>query len=175
MLTLPIKRKWFDMIVSGEKKEEYREIKPYWTSRFSKIAGRDGAFPVMLRAGYSKNSPSFIVNVKLTQGYGRREWGAPEDKEVYILTILDMVESSKSGEKMGQVCFYLERKRKLVTLWFGGLGKRKFKYDREDFEIVNGNVKMTFHNSNRGWLYVVVNPNDNELLSIDFFKSKTTG
>lgn len=25
MLTLPIKKKWFDMIVSGEKKEEYRE------------------------------------------------------------------------------------------------------------------------------------------------------
>ena len=24
MLTLPIKKKWFDMIASGEKKEEYR-------------------------------------------------------------------------------------------------------------------------------------------------------
>lgn len=34
MLVLPIKKKWFDMIASGEKKEEYREIKPYWTSRF---------------------------------------------------------------------------------------------------------------------------------------------
>ena len=34
MLTLPIKKKWFDMIVSGEKKEEYREIKPYYDSRF---------------------------------------------------------------------------------------------------------------------------------------------
>lgn len=31
MLTLPIKRKWFDMIVSGEKKEEYREIKAMCT------------------------------------------------------------------------------------------------------------------------------------------------
>ena len=30
MLTLPIKKKWFDMILSGEKKEEYREIKPYY-------------------------------------------------------------------------------------------------------------------------------------------------
>ena len=35
MLTLPIKKKWFDMIKSGEKKEEYREIKPYYTSRFN--------------------------------------------------------------------------------------------------------------------------------------------
>lgn len=25
MLTLPIKKKWFDMILSGEKQEEYRE------------------------------------------------------------------------------------------------------------------------------------------------------
>ena len=33
MLTLPIKKKWFDMIKSGEKKEEYREIKNYWTTR----------------------------------------------------------------------------------------------------------------------------------------------
>lgn len=30
MLILPIKRKWFDMILSGEKKEEYRDIKPYY-------------------------------------------------------------------------------------------------------------------------------------------------
>lgn len=37
MLTLPIKKKWFDMIKSGEKKEEYREIKPYYDSRFYHI------------------------------------------------------------------------------------------------------------------------------------------
>lgn len=34
MLTLPIKKKWFDMIVAGEKKEEYRDIKPYYDTRF---------------------------------------------------------------------------------------------------------------------------------------------
>ena len=26
MIVLPIKKKWFDMILSSEKKEEYREI-----------------------------------------------------------------------------------------------------------------------------------------------------
>lgn len=30
---LTLKKKWFDMIASGEKKEEYREIKPYWVKR----------------------------------------------------------------------------------------------------------------------------------------------
>lgn len=38
-LILPIKKKWYDMISSGEKEEEYREIKPYWTSRFMKKLG----------------------------------------------------------------------------------------------------------------------------------------
>ena len=33
VLTLTISKQWFDMIVSGEKTEEYREIKKYWGSR----------------------------------------------------------------------------------------------------------------------------------------------
>jgi hypothetical protein len=33
ILTLNVSKQWFDMIVSGEKTEEYREIKPYWASR----------------------------------------------------------------------------------------------------------------------------------------------
>lgn len=35
MLVLPIKKKWFDMIACGEKKEEYRKIKRYWITRFN--------------------------------------------------------------------------------------------------------------------------------------------
>ena len=33
MLHLPMKKKWYDMIASGEKKEEYRELTPYWAKR----------------------------------------------------------------------------------------------------------------------------------------------
>lgn len=32
-LRLTIKKKWFDMILSGEKKSEYREIKKHWNRR----------------------------------------------------------------------------------------------------------------------------------------------
>ena len=35
VLTLSVKKEWFDKIVSGEKKEEYREIKPYWIKRLT--------------------------------------------------------------------------------------------------------------------------------------------
>lgn len=34
VLTLNVSKQWFDMIVSGEKTEEYRIIKPYWIVRF---------------------------------------------------------------------------------------------------------------------------------------------
>ena len=33
-LNLVLKSKWFDMIESGGKTEEYREVKPYWIRRF---------------------------------------------------------------------------------------------------------------------------------------------
>lgn len=33
-LKLTIKKKWFDMIIQGEKTSEYREIKDHWCRRF---------------------------------------------------------------------------------------------------------------------------------------------
>ncbi len=33
ILHITLKKKWFDMILSGEKKEEYREVKDYWIKR----------------------------------------------------------------------------------------------------------------------------------------------
>ena len=33
ILDLPLKATWYDMIESGVKTEEYREIKPYWSKR----------------------------------------------------------------------------------------------------------------------------------------------
>lgn len=44
-LTLSLSRKWFDMIASSEKTEEYREIKDFWVRRLVQIPytyeGRD--------------------------------------------------------------------------------------------------------------------------------------
>lgn len=38
-LHLVLKRKWFEMIASGIKTEEYREIKPYWEKRLLDYKG----------------------------------------------------------------------------------------------------------------------------------------
>ena len=37
-ITTQIKREFLSQIVSGEKKTEYREIKPYWTKKFKSIS-----------------------------------------------------------------------------------------------------------------------------------------
>ena len=91
MLTLPIKKKWFDMILSGEKQEEYREMTPYYQVRFKnlwKFAPFNGSLrEIRFRNGYSGNSPSFVAKCTLKTGTGKVEWGAEPGKKYYILKI----------------------------------------------------------------------------------------
>ena len=102
MLILPIKKRWFDMIRSGEKREEYREIKPYYRKRFETIGLLDAyGFPVVnkvcviLRNGYSAKSPQIEAEVTLDIGYGKPEWGAEPDKECYVLEIIENKEGAE--------------------------------------------------------------------------------
>ena len=90
MLILPIKKQWFDMILSGEKKEEYREIKPYWAKRLEFMKSKE--FCVIFKNGYSSKSPKLKCKCKLRIGTGKAEWGAEEGKEYYILEILKIYE-----------------------------------------------------------------------------------
>lgn len=93
MLTLPIKKKWFDMIKSGEKKEEYREIKQYYKARFATLGvGDNSKYYILFRNGYSKNSPSIKCEVEINQGIGNPEWGAEPSKMYYVLKILSVEE-----------------------------------------------------------------------------------
>ena len=84
-LMLPMKKKWFDMILSGEKKEEYRLMTPHWVSRICNICGFDKLeytrkvvalgldiitvdmkvpFRICFVNGYSKDSPRFYGIVR---------------------------------------------------------------------------------------------------------------
>ena len=102
MLVLKIKKKWFEMIASGEKKEEYREIKPYWVTRFNNeldkmlnpIIPNDiekdlVRYPlwmtVYFRNVYGKNRPTLKCKVKLKIKEGREEWGAEKRKKIYCI------------------------------------------------------------------------------------------
>lgn len=106
-LILTLKKLWFDMIKEGVKLEEYREIKPYWTKRFENFFGCyyntneekdiDGNIPeyiwskqnkiIEFRNGYGNNVPKFLAECVISEGYGRKEWGAEPKTKYYILTI----------------------------------------------------------------------------------------
>ncbi len=80
ILHLTLKKKWFDLIASGEKTIEYREIKDYWKRRLVTITddrimspnfiGHPFTFnefyEIEFKNGYSKTSPSMRVEFKKT-------------------------------------------------------------------------------------------------------------
>ena len=83
ILHLTLKKKWFDLVASGVKKEEYREIRPYWDTRLNKHYDA-----VLFRNGYSKYAPEVLVELlSVTTGKGSLRTGAPADREVYILRL----------------------------------------------------------------------------------------
>lgn len=98
MLVLPIKKEWYDLILCGEKREEYREIKPYYFSRLYSaglldhygLPVRNADAWVMFRNGYSKDSPNFVARVTVEIKTGRTEWGAEAGKNYYVLRILEI-------------------------------------------------------------------------------------
>lgn len=93
MLTLPIKAKWYDMILSGEKKEEYRSCSKYWAKRFHNLGlltTNEHAL-IKFRNGYSAASRSFVAEVRLSIGYGKPQWGAAAGEKYFILTIIKII------------------------------------------------------------------------------------
>lgn len=119
-LNLVLKHKWYDMIESGEKKEEYREIKPYWANRLLRIR-RDFAYDfdswsdcidmlksetehamkamnavykdyeqVCFHKGYTSTVMTFKI-YRISTGKGNPEWGAPTDRPVFIIKLGDRV------------------------------------------------------------------------------------
>ncbi len=90
-LVLSIKKKWFDLIKSGEKPEEYRDNSAYWAKRLAyswdvcngvnfdnlkeKWAFKDFDF-IEFRNGYGKKVPSFKVEcLGIEIGKPKKEWG----------------------------------------------------------------------------------------------------
>ena len=88
ILYLSLKAEWYDMIESGVKTEEYRDIKPYWTKRLTVDNGpmmRDYTY-VCFSYGYTERRMTFEVE-NITIGRGKPEWGAPEDRDVFIIKL----------------------------------------------------------------------------------------
>jgi hypothetical protein len=116
ILHLTLKKKWFDMIASGEKKEEYREIKPYWIKRLcmdnwpyliddlkKKVTPElndETVFDILqrdfdciqFRNGYSKNAPTLTVKCEgIAIDLGMLTWGAEKDTEYFVIKLGEII------------------------------------------------------------------------------------
>lgn len=94
MLTLPIKKKWFDMILMGKKNVEYREPTGYWIHRLRRacvvqqVPMNGCGLRLQLRNGYGLDVPTmFITLSKIDIGPGIEEWGAEPGKKYLRLHI----------------------------------------------------------------------------------------
>ena len=91
ILYLPLKKKWYEMIESGVKPEEYRDIKPYWCKRLYKNGDMttqefNPYTHVTFSYGYTKRRMTFeIKNILLS--FGNTEWGAPSDKLLFTIKL----------------------------------------------------------------------------------------
>lgn len=83
-LHLVLKAKWYDMIVSGKKKEEYRAITPYWTKRIWEKHPR--ILDVIFHRGYTNETVCFSVD-RIVRGIGLPEWGAEARKVYYVIQL----------------------------------------------------------------------------------------
>lgn len=112
-LHLNLKRKWFDMILSGEKKEEYREVKIHWIRQllkppFSNMNGNlfDVEFDlattgpnifknfdtITFSNGYAKNRDQFTIELKgIDVKTGKPELGAEEGKKYFVLSLGEII------------------------------------------------------------------------------------
>jgi len=99
VLRLTLKKKWFDMIKAGIKKEEYREVKRYWIQRLcdeveyeTNYGNWEGVFKkfthIEFKNGYSKDDPTMLVEFKgLRIGEAKPEWSDNWQGEVFVISL----------------------------------------------------------------------------------------
>ena len=100
-LHLVLKNKWYEMIESGEKTEEYRETKHYWIKRILGVStpslpvltsiarqiSKQSKFErVCFHRGYTNRTMIFEIK-GISVGIGKALWGAPINKEVIIIKL----------------------------------------------------------------------------------------
>lgn len=85
VLHLAVSKEWYDLIASGKKREEYREIKPYWEKRlldykalqeyaeknFKELHIKKYLFPHRVPIeDVCERFPAGFTHVRFTNGYG---------------------------------------------------------------------------------------------------------
>lgn len=105
-LHLTLKKKWFDMIASGEKKEEYRDLNHYWAMRLTLLRHWHPSFTasdllprefnqiVFANGGHFGDVPKIrlkCTGIEVCEG--RPEWGAEPGKKYFVIKLGERLDS----------------------------------------------------------------------------------
>lgn len=97
ILHLSLKKQWFDMIKSGEKKEEYRDITPYWSKRLCNYNPKENVYEIAnfnaveftlgypAKDEYDKRIKFEIIGISI--GHGKEKWGAIPNINYFIIKL----------------------------------------------------------------------------------------
>lgn len=105
ILPLVLKGKWYDMIASGKKKEEYRADTPYWHRWFSNWVMNlplPGHLVIAFSRGYCK--PDLFIEVSGINIYPNQQhpdWGEPAGSH-YVIAFksrVELIDDTKGGIK----------------------------------------------------------------------------
>ena len=80
LVHLVLKHCWYDMITSGKKIEEYREIKPY----YKRLANLRKGDMIIFHKGYSNICTGAKVRY-CYQSFGFPSWGGDPDKLQWVI------------------------------------------------------------------------------------------
>lgn len=99
ILDLSLTYHWYDMIVSGEKKEEYREIKKFYIKRLIKPApGVDYVHydAVRFHRGQGGKTKMLVECNGIHIGNGKPEWGAVPGETYFVIELGKIIEENGS-------------------------------------------------------------------------------
>ena len=107
ILYLTLKAKFYDMIEAGIKREEYREMKPFWIKRLvecidyelgfrqlnATVKFKDFTHVHFARGGHFGSSlPQMRWELKeIVIGEGKEEWGAEKNKSYFVIKLGEKV------------------------------------------------------------------------------------
>lgn len=104
-------KEWFDMIYSGKKLEEYRELTGYWTVRlrhlypFFDTEFKSVYIPIVesiiFSNGYGANRRQFEIEfLGAVIRRGNPEWGAVEGKSYFVIQLGKVIQSNFENESV---------------------------------------------------------------------------
>lgn len=100
IMDLTIKRRWLDMISSGEKREEYRSAdNRNVASAYKRLSNYEWPFVscmMILRNGYRMDSRALAIRlldmtIRSVAQARHPEWGEPTDRGVHFVIMLDRI------------------------------------------------------------------------------------